>query len=235
MVFEATAAALSRAVRGRQPDDSTLVSERVFAVADGADLGAGAGARALVELGRFVGAYPTARRLARALIVVNFALWQRDSGDGALRSTITAAACLGRVLAVGHVGDSRAYLVRGRRAYQLTVDGEGRAGEQGADREAVQRLGDRPPTAVPHVRRYLLEDDDRLILCTDGTWRRLRREDLVTAASLAPDAACAFLCPRSANLEDEASVVVVAFREEHPVGTGMARRPRPPSRPAQVQ
>jgi serine/threonine protein phosphatase PrpC len=216
VAFEATAAAMSLSAPGRRRDDGTLVTERVFAVADGVDLGAGAGARALVELGRFVGTYPSAKRLARALDAVNFALWQHDDGDGALRSTITAAVLLGSVLAVAHVGDSRAYLVRGGHAYQLTSDEEGWAGTSGTDREPVQRLGNRPPVGTPHVRRYLLDDGDRLILCTDGMWRRVGRDDLVMAASLEPRAACELLCWRSEPVEEEASVVVVAFRENPP-------------------
>ena len=213
MAFEAVAAAMSRAVPGRGHDDSTLVAERVFAVADGADLGAGAGARALVELGRLVGEYPNARRLARALDAVNFVLWQQDDGDGALRSTVTAAILLGTVLAVAHVGDSRAYIVRRRRLYQLTTDGEGTAGAPGSDFEAVQRLGNRPPVGTPRVRRYLLDGLDHLILCTDGIWRGVDEEDLLMAASFKPSAACELLCQRSVAVEEEASVVVVAFRE----------------------
>jgi protein phosphatase len=213
MAFEATAAAMSRAVPGRGRDDSTLVTGRLFAVADGADLGAGAGARALAELGRFVGAYPTARRLARALGAVNFALWQGDDGGGALRSTVTAAVLSGSVLALAHLGDSRAYLVRGGDLYQLTSDDKWAAPGPGTDHEGVQRLGARPPAGTPRVRRYLLVDGDRLILCTDGIWRHLERDDFIRAGALEPGAACQLLCQQPAPSEEEASVVVVAFRE----------------------
>lgn len=228
MVFEAVAAATSRGVPGRGRDDGILVSERVFAVADGEDLGAGAGARALAELRRFVGAYPTARRLARALGAVNFTLWQGADGGSPLRSTVTAAVLLGPVLAIAHLGDSRAYLVRGGNLYQLTSDDKWTAHGPDADREGVQRLGNLPPAGTPRVRRYLLADRDRLILCTDGIWRRLGPGDIVTAAALEPGAACELLCQMSTGAdEEEASIVVVAFSFRGPPPEPLPLEPLP--------
>jgi PPM family protein phosphatase len=213
VVLEAFAAASSQAGAGQAGDDSTLVTERLFAVADGADMGAGAGRQALAHLQRLLGPYPTARNLARALNAVNFALWQRDDGKGALRSTITAAALLGSRLAIGHVGDSRAYLLRGNRAYRLTLD-ENVPDPYRPD-DSVSRLGYRPPEATPHVRRYLVHDGDRLILCTDGLWRGVSDRDLPLTKGLGPQAACQFLCTRSVA-EEESSVVVVDFSEVSP-------------------
>jgi PPM family protein phosphatase len=217
VALEAIAAALSRSHPGRVSDDSTLVTERLFAVADGADRGAGAGGQALAQLHRFLGSYPTARNLARALNGVNFALWQRDDGAGALRSTVTAAVLLGSRVAIGHVGDSRAYLLRGNRTYRLTSD-ESSFSSYRPD-EGVPLLGSRPPEATPHVRRYLLHDGDRLILCTDGLWRGINDDDLGGTTGLAPPGACELLCERSAAHE-EASVVVVDFSEVGPASAG---------------
>jgi PPM family protein phosphatase len=208
--LEAFAAALSRPRPGRARDDSTLVTQRLFAVADGADLGAGAGGQALVQLQRLIGPYPTARGLAQALKAVNFALWQRDDGAGALRSTITAGVLLGSRLAIGHVGDSRAYLLRGRRLHRLTSDDSAPSSYKSDD--GVPRLGCRPPEATPHVRRYLVQDGDRLILCTDGLWRGVSDRELVLTGGLAPPVACELLCSRSLA-DEEASVVVVDLSE----------------------
>jgi PPM family protein phosphatase len=217
--LEALAAASSRAGPGGACDDSTLVTGRIFAVADGADMGAGAGRQALAHLHRFLGANPTARNLAGALNAVNFALWQRDDGKGALRSTITAAVLLGSRLAIGHVGDSRAYLLRGHRAYRLTFDV--RAPDSGRPDDNVPRLGYRPPEATPHVRRYLIHHGDRLILCTDGLWRGVSIRDLSLTASLDPQAAAESLCARS-DAQEESSVVVVDFSEASPTASDLS-------------
>ena len=219
MPLEALAAASSRAGPGEACDDSTLVTGRIFAVADGADTGAGAGRQALAHLHRFLGAYPTARNLARALNAVNFALWQRDDGKGALRSTITAAVLLGSRLAIGHVGDSRAYLLRGHRAYRLTFDV--RARDSARPDDNVPRLGYRPPEATPHVRRYLIHHGDRLVLCTDGLWRGVSIRDLSLTASLDPQAASEVLCARS-DTQEESSVVVVDFSEVSPTAPDLS-------------
>jgi len=218
VALEAFAAALSRPRPGQARDDSTLVTQRLFAVADGADLGAGAGGQALAQLQRLLGPYPTARNLAQALNAVNFALWQRDDGAGALRSTITAGVLLGSRVAIGHVGDSRAYLLRGHRVYRLTPDD--RAPNSYRSDDGVPRLGHRPPEATPHVRRYLLHHRDRLILCTDGLWRGVTERELVLTGGLAPAAACTLLCGR-ALADEDASLVVVDFSEVGPAGPGL--------------
>ena len=210
MPIEALAAGLSLRPERRAPDDAILVTARVFAVADGTDLGRGAGRAALAHLRRLLGPHPTARSLARALNAVNLVLWVDDDGSGAMRSTMTAAVLTGQRLAVGHVGDSRAYLVRNGRVYCLTSD---QSWPAPAETEPVRRLGHGPAVA-PHLRRYLVDDGDRLVLCTDGVWRRLTDNDLSLAATLAPDLACEVLCHKSvAEGDEDASVVVVAFSQ----------------------
>ena len=81
--------------------------------------------------------------------------------------------------AIGHVGDSRAYLFRGGRLEQLTrddtwvrdrVDAGDLTPEQGKRHPyghvLTQCLGLEPPT--PHVRRGTAEEGDAYLLCTDG-------------------------------------------------------------------
>ena len=100
--------------------------------------------------------------------------------------------------------------VRGHRAYRLTSDEN--VPDPHCPDDRVPRLGYRPPEATPHVRRYLVRNGDRLILCTDGLWRGVNERDLSLTAGLDPQAACEFLCTRSVARE-ETSVVVVDFSE----------------------
>jgi protein phosphatase len=100
-------------------------------------------------------------------------LW---SGMG---TTMTIAVSTGNRLFIGHVGDSRAYLLRGDRLQPLTRDHSfaqtlADAGQIPQENVAAHHmrnillrfLGDGPPNA--DVRHLALESGDQLLLCTDG-------------------------------------------------------------------
>jgi len=100
-------------------------------------------------------------------------LW---SGMG---TTMTIAVSTGNRLFIGHVGDSRAYLLRGDRLQPLTRDHSfaqtlADAGQIPQENVAAHHmrnillrfLGDGPPNA--DVRHLGLESGDQLLLCTDG-------------------------------------------------------------------
>jgi PPM family protein phosphatase len=103
-----------------------------------------------------------------------------DKLDG-MGTTLTVAGTLGSNLIIGHVGDSRAYLLRGTSLRQLTTDhtlaqaliDAGVANHNDpATRSmrhvltaAIGSLGER---IEPQVQRFKLRDGDQLLLCTDG-------------------------------------------------------------------
>ncbi len=115
-----------------------------------------------------------------------------DPNLAGMGTTLTLAYSLGRELFLGHVGDSRAYLLRGDELYQLT-----------RDHTIAQALADtgvlRPEEALTHKLRHVLtralggnegeveadvqcirlNDGDQVLLCTDGL------TDLVDDAALA--------------------------------------------------
>lgn len=106
---------------------------------------------------------------------------ERDETLGGMGTTLTVAGMLGNDLVLGHVGDSRAYLLRGETFKQLTTDhtlaqalidaGVARSNDP-ASRSmrhvltaAIGSLDDR---VEPQVQRFRLAPDDQLLLCTDG-------------------------------------------------------------------
>jgi serine/threonine protein phosphatase PrpC len=103
-----------------------------------------------------------------------------DSTLHGMGTTLTVAAALGNDLIVGHVGDSRAYLLRDDDFRQLTTDhtlAQALIDAGVADRDdpasrsmrhvltaAVGSLG----KGEPEVQRLRLNSGDQLLLCTDG-------------------------------------------------------------------
>src|SRR5262249_48032319 len=95
-------------------------------------------------------------------------------------STLTVGYSLGTDLFLGHIGDSRAYLLRGAEFRRLTRDhtlAQGLA-DQGAVTSAelvssrlrhvlTRHLGGKSP-AQADVRHLQLQDRDQLLLCSDG-------------------------------------------------------------------
>jgi protein phosphatase len=133
---------------------------------------------------------------------------------GPMGATCTAAVIRGREAFIAHVGDSRAYLVRGRVARQLTADHslvaqlvrEHRLAPEKAHtdprRNVVTRgLGVEPTVNVDAFRlEDPLESGDTLLLCTDGLHGQIGDEELGALASH-PDPAMA--CQELVDLANE--------------------------------
>jgi PPM family protein phosphatase len=116
-----------------------------------------------------------------------------DPGRGGMASTLTALTVAGREAHIAHVGDSRAYLVRGDSCLQLTSD-HSRVGEmlrmklltpeQAANHPArsqlTRSLGSAPGLQVDLV-RHELRAGDVFVLCTDGLWGEMAQSELVDA------------------------------------------------------
>jgi serine/threonine protein phosphatase PrpC len=123
-------------------------------------------------------------RIAERYKRVGAALAERAAEDSALAqmgTTLTLACTSGENLFVGHVGDSRAYLLRGRDLVQLTRDhtyaqemvDTGRISQQEAERHYLRHvlsrvLGPKEAVSDADVFRLTLRDGDQLLVCTDG-------------------------------------------------------------------
>jgi protein phosphatase len=125
---------------------------------------------------------------------VGAALAERAGGDPTLAgmaTTMTLAASHGTDLFVGHIGDSRAYLLRGSDLIRLTQD---HTYSQGlADRGLIQQdevethqlrhiltraLGARGGEVHVDVSRGRLRDGDQLLLCSDGLTAMVPEDDI---------------------------------------------------------
>jgi protein phosphatase len=103
-------------------------------------------------------------------------------------TTLTVACGWGNRLLLGHVGDSRAYLLRSGELHQLTTDHTLAEDliRTGAAAEAVKRvrhvltnsLGGEEGSVRADIQEFRLEAQDQLLLCSDGL------SDVVTAADI---------------------------------------------------
>lgn len=126
-----------------------------------------------------------ARSLVNAIQAANAEVYRRGHSDPALQgmgTTIVAAVLRGDSLVVAHVGDSRAYLLRGSALHRLTqdhswvqeqVDSGLLTHEQAArheQRNVLSRNLGNEPRARPDVATHTLIAGDALLLCSDGLW-----------------------------------------------------------------
>lgn len=120
---------------------------------------------------------PFAERLQKALETANDDIHDYALARPELRgmgTTATAAGLLGDSVYVAHVGDSRAYLVRGERIRQLTQDQslvprrlETGAAQSSQGHVILQALGPATQVSVAMTRQRI-QKADVLVLCSDG-------------------------------------------------------------------
>lgn len=146
-------------------------------------------------------------RMTERFFQIDEIVKKEAAGDVTLQgmgTTLTVAAALGNDLLIGHVGDSRAYLLRGNEFKQLTTDHTLAqalidAGVANRDDPASRSMRHVLTAAVgslgqgePQVQRFKLSDGDQLLLCTDGLTETV--EDTTIAAVLrnakSPQSAC---------------------------------------------
>jgi len=167
------------------------------------------------------------QRLRSAVRAANVAVF--DAGQDAERrgmgTTLTALALAGREVLIAHAGDSRAYLVRGGQASQLTAD-HSRVGEmlrmrlitaeQAARHPArsmlTRSLGTDPVLQID-LTRQPAEVGDTYVLCSDGLWDLVARGEIATIAAGAPDGEDAAFRPPS---EAAAALVELALKRDAP-------------------
>ena len=114
-------------------------------------------------------------------------------------TTVTAAGVFGNDLYLTQIGDSRAYLIRGTEAIQLTKDQSlmqrlvdaGELTEDEAEQSErrniiLQALGPDPRVKVD-LTYQSIRRGDILILCSDGLSGLVRREEFATLAGKHPE------------------------------------------------
>ena len=172
-------------------EDSFLANGKVFAVADGLGghlAGEVASAAAIEEIGKSfseVGDDIEAIRnkLAEAFKGANARVFKKASQEPSLKgmgTTLTAVIPVKSKIIIGHVGDSRAYLLRKGKLRRLTEDHslvfqlvkEGKLKEEDIESHPLKSTLTRAIGTNPSVRidilSLTLSDNDRFLLCTDG-------------------------------------------------------------------
>lgn len=154
-----------------------------------------------------------------------------DTETRGMGTTMTSLAIVGGEAIVGHVGDSRCYLVRSRQTSQLTAD-HSRVGEmlrmrlitpeQAANHPArsqlTRSLGGEPAVQVDIVRNPVAPDDS-FVLCSDGIWDLVSMREIADAVAAGPDKGAEVLVDKALErgAPDNVTVVVVRMSDDIPM------------------
>jgi protein phosphatase len=217
-------------------EDSYLVREPLFVVADGMG-GHTAGdvaSQTAIETIQSAdsGSLSDEGSLERVIKEANSAIWSRSQAEPSLRgmgTTCTLILVDGTELHIGHVGDSRAYLLRNGELSQLTEDHtlvgrmvkEGRLSPEEADHHPQRSIITRALGVDPEVQVDLstvgVEQGDRVLICSDGLTSMLEADAIgaVLEEETDPQRAVDRLVDlaNEAGGEDNITVVVVAFTD----------------------
>ncbi len=218
----------------RRNEDSFVMEPPLFAVADGmggAQAGEVASRLAAAAFREFHSAdeLDPEARLAAIIQEANRRIYERASEDAqvsGMGTTITAALVAADGLAIGHVGDSRAYRLRGGKFEQLTDDHSlvadlvrsGRITPEEADthpqRSVITRALGTDREVDVDTFAVEAESEDLFLLCSDGLTTMVDDEeirDLVTRAGDLDQAAKGLV--KAANKAGgEDNITVVLFR-----------------------
>lgn len=172
------------------------------------------------------------KSLSAAIASANRAIHQRvekDPSHSGMGSTIAAVLVEGDFFTVGHVGDTRVYLVRDGKIEQLTNDHSlvaehvrrGLMTKEQANRSEVQNvllqaLGS--DDVDPDLDDLAAAHDDILLICTDGLTRHVSEEGItkILTAAANPKVACDALieAARLKGGEDNVTCLVLRFTEQ---------------------
>jgi protein phosphatase len=173
--------------RRRRNEDNYVVAPPLFAVADGMG-GAQAGevasqlAASALEAGDSDGLHGI-EQIEALIQEANRRIFDRASTDptaSGMGTTMTVAVVEGMTVAIGHVGDSRAYLVRGEQMEQLTEDHSlvnellktGKLSEEEAQvhpqRSVITRAVGTDPDVDVDGFTIEAEEGDVFLICSDG-------------------------------------------------------------------
>jgi protein phosphatase len=184
--------------RRRRNEDNYVVAPPLFAVADGMG-GAQAGevasqlAASALEAGDSDGLEGT-QKIDALIQEANRRIFDRASTDptaSGMGTTMTVALVEGMTVAIGHVGDSRAYLVRGDQMEQLTDDHSlvnelmktGKLSEEEAQihpqRSVITRAVGTDPDVDVDGFTIEAEEGDVILICSDGLTDMVGDEEIL--------------------------------------------------------
>jgi PPM family protein phosphatase len=239
-------------------EDSYLVEPPLYAVADGMGGARGGAVASSLALDRMEKLFRGGKgSLAELIHSANRAVFERSVSDrrvSGMGTTLTAATVDDQGAHLGHVGDSRAYLLRAGSLRQLTEDhtlvnrmvkaGEITPQEAGVHphRNVLTRsVGTEPEVDVDEEDVPLI-DGDRLLLCSDGLTGMVTEPQIqaILEATTDPQEAADRLI-KAANRAggiDNTTVLILDIHENgdetdpaaRKKGSGASRRPDPEER-----
>jgi PPM family protein phosphatase len=229
----------------RDNEDSSYARAPVFVVADGMG-GAQAGEVASrLVIDAFEQGLPAAgtpeERLSTVVQTANRNIWDRASAESSydgMGTTVTAAYIDDAGVAIAHVGDSRAYLLRGEELTRLTQDHSlmeeliqaGKLTEEEAaehpQRSIITRALGPDPIVEVDTFTYPVNAGDVILLCSDGLTSMISEAQiaavLTSTSSLEQAGRKLIDAANAAGGRD--NITVVLFRVEE-VETGSAEEP----------
>jgi serine/threonine protein phosphatase PrpC len=215
-------------------EDAFVSTPPLFAVADGmggAQAGELASRLAAASLEELSPGHSGEEAVAALVQEANARIYRRaieDPAAAGMGTTMTAAlvdAAAGAV-AIAHVGDSRAYLVRGEELAQLTADHSlvaelvrsGRLTQEEAEnhpqRSVITRVLGTDPEVDVDTLTIAAEPGDLFLICSDGLTAMLRDEDilqLVDEAGRDPERVARALVDAANRAGGEDNITIVAF------------------------
>jgi len=184
-------------------DEFTAVNGHLYAIADGMGGYALGDKASSLALETFFDTFydsdgiPTMQKIKVGIQNANLSVYQtaQKLGVGRMGTTLTAVNIKGHHLYIGHVGDTRAYLVRHGKATCVTND-HTRVGElvrmKMLTPEKVRTHNQRSVLekclgfnlfVQPDVFKIGVQNDDILILCSDGIWSVIEDDEFAEIAS----------------------------------------------------
>jgi len=178
-------------------EDAYIVDEGIglIAVADGMGGHQAGEVASSTALEALRAAVTGGEALRDAIVHANDAVWEKSGADEGLRgmgTTLTAGTmAAGGILLIGHVGDSRAYLVRDGELRRVTSDHSvvaelieaGELTEEQAEidprRSMITRALGAEPDVDVDVIPLQLRAGDRVLLCSDGLTTMVREDDIL--------------------------------------------------------
>ena len=189
-------------------DELTASYGHLFGVADGmGGYAQGGMASSLALLTLFETVYSSnglsiPQKMKQAVQNANLNIYQkaRELGVGRMGTTLTAGLLKDNALQIAHVGDSRAYLIRGKKSMCLTKD-HTRVGElvrmkvlapekvrTHSQRSVLSKCLGLDLFVQPDVFEVQVQDGDILIFCSDGVWSVIDDDEFGTLATKAESA-----------------------------------------------
>src|SRR3954451_10687319 len=183
--------------RRRHNEDSYVCEPPLFAVADGmggaqaGELASGLAASALRDDSERLGGE---QRVDELIQKANRRVYERQTQDASasgMGTTITVALVQGDIVWIGHVGDSRAYLIRDGRLEQLTEDHSlvaelvrsGKLSPEEAEvhpqRSVVTRALGTDPNVDVDTFEIAAKPGDLFLLCSDGLTTMVDEETIL--------------------------------------------------------